>query len=67
MNNKNKDNPNPMPELLMLRAKEASSLCGLAVSTWHEFRSAGKLPPSARQGSGGWMYCAGGWKWTAQI
>ena len=35
-------------EPLMLRAKEAAKLCGLAVSTWYELKSAGKLPPSLK-------------------
>ena len=37
-------------EPLMLRAKEAAGLCGLAVSTWYELKSAGKLPPSVKLG-----------------
>ena len=37
-------------EPLLLRAKEASVLCGIAVSTWAELRSAGKLPPSIKIG-----------------
>ena len=35
---------------LMLRAKDAAGLCGLAVSTWYELKSAGKLPPSIKLG-----------------
>ncbi|MCP4258678.1 MAG: helix-turn-helix domain-containing protein [Planctomycetes bacterium] len=34
----------------MLRAKDAAGLCGLAVSTWYELKSAGKLPPSIKLG-----------------
>jgi predicted DNA-binding transcriptional regulator AlpA len=34
----------------MLRAKEAAGLCGLAVSTWYELKSAGRLPPSVKLG-----------------
>lgn len=37
-------------EPLLLRAKEASALCGIAVSTWAELRNAGKLPPSIKLG-----------------
>ena len=37
-------------EPLMLRAKDAARLCGLAVSTWYELKSAGKLPPSIKLG-----------------
>lgn len=37
-------------EPLLYRAKEASTLCGIAVSTWHELRSEGKLPPSIKLG-----------------
>jgi len=37
-------------EPLMLRAKEAAGLCGLAVSTWHELKSAGRTPPSIKLG-----------------
>lgn len=37
-------------EPLMLRAKDAAKLCGIAVSTWNEFRSAGMLPPSLKLG-----------------
>ncbi len=37
-------------EPLMLRAKEAAGLCGLAVSTWYELKSAGRLPPSVKLG-----------------
>lgn len=50
MNNINKDNLIPMPEPLLLRAKDAARLCGLSASTWHEFRSAGMLPPSIKLG-----------------
>ena len=49
MNEKN-DNLNPMPEPLLVRAKDAARLCGLSPSTWYEFRSAGKLPPSIKLG-----------------
>ena len=37
-------------EPLMLRAKDAAGLCGLAVSTWYELKSAGRLPPSIKLG-----------------
>ena len=37
-------------EPLLLRAKEAAGLCGLAVSTWYELKSAGRLPPSIKLG-----------------
>ena len=37
-------------EPLMLRAKEAAGLCGLSVSTWHEYRAAGRIPPSIKIG-----------------
>ena len=47
MKEANKENLN---EPLMLRAKDAAMLCGISVSTWHEFRSAGMLPPSLKLG-----------------
>ena len=50
MNDTNKDNLVPKPEPLMLRAKDAARLCSISVSTWHEFRSAGMLPPSITLG-----------------
>jgi predicted DNA-binding transcriptional regulator AlpA len=50
MNNANKDNLNLIPEPLLLRAKEAARLCGIALSTWYEFKSAGMLPPSIKLG-----------------
>jgi predicted DNA-binding transcriptional regulator AlpA len=50
MENANKDKLDPMPEPLLVRAKDASRLCGLSTSTWHEFRSAGRLPPSIKLG-----------------
>ncbi len=50
MNNTNKDNLVSNPEPLMLRAKDAARLCGLSVSTWYEFKSAGMLPPSIKLG-----------------
>jgi len=37
-------------EPLMLRAEQASALCGLSVSTWHEYRAAGRIPPSIKIG-----------------
>ena len=46
----NKNKLVPMPEPLMLRAKDAARLCGLSSSTWYEFRSAGMLPPSIKLG-----------------
>ena len=48
--NKSEKNTTCQLEPLMLRAKEAARLCGLAVSTWSEHRSAGKLPPSIKLG-----------------
>ena len=49
MSDKN-DNLNPLPEPLLLRAKDAARLCGLSASTWHQFRSTGMLPPSIKLG-----------------
>jgi len=46
----NNTNENLLTEPLLLRAKDAAELCGLAVSTWYEFGSAGKLPPSIKLG-----------------
>ncbi len=46
-----KQAPEPLPvEPLLLRAKEASALCGLSVSTWHEYRAAGRIAPSIKIG-----------------
>lgn len=52
MRSENKENmvfAHPV-EPLLLRAKEAAHLCGLSVSTWYEFRSAGRIPPSIKIG-----------------
>jgi len=37
-------------EPLLLRADQAAALCGLSVSTWHEYRAAGRIPPSIKIG-----------------
>ncbi len=37
-------------EPLLLRAEQASALCGLSVSTWHEYRTSGRIPPSIKIG-----------------
>ncbi len=37
-------------EPLLLRAEQAAALCGLSVSTWHEYRAAGRIPPSIKLG-----------------
>ena len=37
-------------EPLLLRAEQAAALCGLSVSTWHEYRAAGRIPPSIKIG-----------------
>ena len=37
-------------EPLLLRAVQAAALCGLSVSTWHEYRAAGRVPPSIKIG-----------------
>ena len=50
MTEQNFNNLNPMPEPLMLRAKDAAKLCGLSVSTWHEYRTSGRIPPSIKIG-----------------
>ena len=43
--------PEPLPvEPLLLRAEQASALCGLSVSTWHEYRASGRIPPSIKIG-----------------
>jgi len=39
-----------VPEPLMLRADQASALCGLSVSTWYQLKSSGLLPPSIKLG-----------------
>ena len=47
----NKQSPEPLPvEPLLLRAKEASALCGLSKSSWYEYMSAGRIPPSIKIG-----------------
>ena len=41
----------PLPvEPLLLRAEQAATLCGLSVSTWYEYMSAGRIPPSIKIG-----------------
>ncbi len=41
----------PLPvEPLLLRAEQAAALCNLSVSTWHEYRVAGRIPPSIKIG-----------------
>jgi len=41
----------PLPvEPLLLRAEQASALCGLSVSIWHEYRASGRIPPSIKIG-----------------
>lgn len=43
--------PETLPvEPLLLRAKQAAKLCGLSVSTWHEYRAGGRIPPSIKIG-----------------
>jgi predicted DNA-binding transcriptional regulator AlpA len=37
-------------EPLLLRAEQASAICGLSVSTWYEYMSAGRIPPSIKIG-----------------
>ncbi|MBA7632895.1 hypothetical protein ES703_40451 [subsurface metagenome] len=37
-------------EPLLLRAEQAAKLCGLSVSTWHEYRTSGRIPPSIKIG-----------------
>lgn len=39
-----------VPEPLMLRAEQASALCGLSVSTWYQLKASGQLPPSIKLG-----------------
>lgn len=43
---KNKSSLTAVPEPLMLRADQASALCGLSVSTWYQLQ----LPPSIKLG-----------------
>jgi predicted DNA-binding transcriptional regulator AlpA len=44
-------NPSPLPiEPLLLRAEQAATLCGLAVSTWYALMSQGLTPPSIKLG-----------------
>ena len=31
---------------LLLSAKQAATLCGFGLRTWHTYRASGKLPPS---------------------
>jgi predicted DNA-binding transcriptional regulator AlpA len=47
---KTKPNLISIPEPLMLRAEQASALCGLSVSTWYQLKSSGQLPPSIKLG-----------------
>ncbi len=43
--------PESLPiEPLMLRAEQASALCGLSKSSWYEYMSAGRIPPSIKIG-----------------
>lgn len=43
--------PEPLRiEPLLLRAKDASAICGLSVSTWYEYQAAGRIPPSIKIG-----------------
>jgi len=37
-------------EPLLLRADQAAAMCGLSVSTWYEYQSAGRIPPSIKLG-----------------
>jgi predicted DNA-binding transcriptional regulator AlpA len=37
-------------EPLLLRAEQAATLCGLAVSTWYQLMSSGRTPPSIKLG-----------------
>ncbi|HCO95917.1 MAG TPA: hypothetical protein DIU00_18600 [Phycisphaerales bacterium] len=37
-------------EPLLLRAEQAAALCNLSVSTWYEYRAAGRIPPSVKIG-----------------
>jgi predicted DNA-binding transcriptional regulator AlpA len=47
---KNKSPLTAVPEPLMLRADQASALCGLSVSTWYQLKASGQLPPSIKLG-----------------
>jgi predicted DNA-binding transcriptional regulator AlpA len=47
---KNKDQLTATPEPLLVRADQASALCGLSVSTWYQLKSSGQLPPSIKLG-----------------
>ena len=38
------------PEPLLVRADQASALCGLSGSTWYQLKSSGQLPPSIKLG-----------------
>ena len=47
----NRKSPELLPvEPLLLRAGQAAQLCGLSVSTWHEYRASGRVPPSIKIG-----------------
>jgi len=37
-------------EPLIVRTEQAAALCGLSVSTWYEYMSAGRTPPSIKLG-----------------
>jgi predicted DNA-binding transcriptional regulator AlpA len=47
---KNKPSLTKTPEPLLVRADQASALCGLSVSTWYQLKSSGQLPPSIKLG-----------------
>lgn len=47
---RNKSSLIAIPEPLMLRAEQASALCGLSVSTWYQLKASGQLPPSIKLG-----------------
>jgi len=37
-------------EPLLLRAEQAAALCNIAVSTWYQLQSLGRIPPSIKIG-----------------
>lgn len=47
---KNKPSLTKTPEPLLVRADQASALCGLSVSTWYQLKASGQLPPSVKLG-----------------
>ena len=47
---KNKQSLTAVPEPLLVRADQASALCGLSVSTFYQLKASGQLPPSIKLG-----------------